>query len=39
MLCTEMIEMLAGEGISMARLNTCHGPHKWHRAVIGRSAR
>jgi pyruvate kinase len=32
----EMLELLATNGMNVARLNMCHGTHEWHKTVIDR---
>ena len=32
----EMLEIMAVNGMNVARLNMCHGSHEWHSAVIER---
>lgn len=32
----EELEQLASNGMNVARLNMCHGDHKWHKQVIQR---
>ncbi|KAK9843289.1 hypothetical protein WJX74_009903 [Apatococcus lobatus] len=30
----EMLQILAANGMNVARLNMCHGTHEWHRNII-----
>ena len=32
----EMLEIMAVNGMNVARLNMCHGSHEWHSSVIER---
>ena len=31
-----MLEIMAVNGMNVARLNMCHGSHEWHSSVIER---